>query len=61
MIHLGVSRDASRYALIDIEVGVKDKKIHDIGAVRWDGAVFHSANKTELMDFIKDVDYVCGQ
>lgn len=55
-----VSRDASRYAFVDVEVGLKDKKIHDIGAVRWDGAVFHSADKRELMAFLKDVDFVCG-
>ena len=31
-----VSRDASRYAFLDIEVALKDKKVHDIGAVKWD-------------------------
>lgn len=55
-----VSHDASRYAFVDVEVGVKDKKIHDIGALRWDDAVFHSANKHELQDFLKNVDFVCG-
>jgi len=53
-------RDASRYAFIDVEVGVKDKKIHDIGAVRWDGAVFHSADKRALIEFLDGVDYICG-
>jgi ATP-dependent DNA helicase RecQ len=28
-----VSRDASRYAFIDVEVGMKDHRIHDIGAL----------------------------
>ena len=37
--------DASRYAFVDVEVGTKDHTIHDIGAIRWDGAVYHSANK----------------
>lgn len=55
-----VSRDASRYAFVDVEVGVKDKKVHDIGALRWDGAVFHSADKRALQDFLKDVDFLCG-
>jgi len=55
-----VSKDASRYAFVDIEVGLKDKKIHDMGACRWDGAVFHSADKRELYNFLKDCDYVCG-
>lgn len=55
-----MSNDASRYVFVDIEVGLKDHKIHDIGALRWDGAVYHSANKRELMDFLKDVGFVCG-
>ena len=53
-------KDASHYALVDVEVGVKDNKIHDIGAIRWDGAVFHSANRNELLRFIKGADYICG-
>ena len=28
------SYDASRLAFVDVEVGLKDHKIHDIGAVR---------------------------
>lgn len=55
-----VSRDASRYAFVDIEVGIKDNRIHDIGAVRWDGATFHSADKRELYRFLNGVDYICG-
>ena len=26
------SRDASHYAIVDCEVGMKDKRVHDIGA-----------------------------
>lgn len=55
-----VSFDTSRYVFVDVEVGLRDKKIHDIGALRWDGAVYHSADKRELMQFLKDVDFVCG-
>lgn len=58
--HEKVSHEAFRYAFVDIEVGLKDKKIHDIGAIRWDGAVFHAANKRELSDFLTDIDYICG-
>lgn len=54
------ARDASRYGFVDVEVGVNDRKIHDIGALRWDGAVFHSADKRDLKDFLKGVDFVCG-
>ncbi|MGN1229468.1 MAG: RecQ family ATP-dependent DNA helicase [Prevotella sp.] len=52
--------DASRYVFVDVEVGIKDHRIRDIGALRWDGAVFHSSNKRELTDFLKNVDFVCG-
>ncbi|MDE6098527.1 MAG: RecQ family ATP-dependent DNA helicase, partial [Muribaculaceae bacterium] len=55
-----ISHDASRYGFIDIEVGLNDNKIHDIGAVRWDGAVFHSSDRRELMSFLKNVDFICG-
>ena len=57
---LAIHRDNSRYAFVDVEVGLKDHKIHDIGALRWDRAIFHSANKRELMDFLKGVDFICG-
>jgi ATP-dependent DNA helicase RecQ len=49
-----------RWAIVDIEVGLSDHKIHDIGALRYDGAVFHNSSKGSLMDFIHDVDYICG-
>lgn len=55
-----VSHDTSRYAIVDVEVGLRDGRIHDIGALRWDDAVYHSAGKHELMSFLKDVDFVCG-
>lgn len=54
------SYDTTQYALVDVEVGLTDHRIHDIGAVRWDGAVYHSANKQELMTFLKDADFICG-
>ena len=55
-----VSRDASRYAFVDLEVGIKDRKIHDIGILRWDDAVFHSANRREALKFLKNTDFICG-
>ena len=54
------SFDASRYAFFDVEVSLRDKQIHDIGALRWDGAVFHSAQRADLFEFIKEVDFLCG-
>ena len=53
-------RDASRYVFVDVETGLKDHKIHDIGAVRYDGATFHKASKMELKDFLQGTDYICG-
>ena len=53
-------RDASRYAMVDVEVGYKDKKIHDIGSIKSGGAIFHSPNRNELMAFLADVDFICG-
>lgn len=55
-----VSNDASRYAFVDVEVGLKDKRIHDIGILRWDGAKYHSADKMAAISFLEDVDFVCG-
>ena len=56
----GKTYDASRYAFVDVEVGLKDHKIHDIGAVRYDGADFHSPSKEKLAIFLQDTDYLCG-
>lgn len=52
--------EAPRYAIVDAEVGICDHSVHDIGAVRSDGAVFHAADKKSLSAFLKDVDFVCG-
>lgn len=51
---------APRYAIIDIEVGLKDHKIHDIGAIRHDGAIFHETSREVLFEFLQNVDYLCG-
>lgn len=52
--------DASHYAIVDIEVGLKGHRIQDIGALRYDGAIFHKASKEELFEFLDDTDYICG-
>lgn len=54
------SYDASRYAFVDVEVGMSDRKIHDIGALRYDDAVYHAVSKEGLVQFIDGVDYLCG-
>lgn len=52
--------DTSKFVFIDIETGLKDNNIHDIGALRYDNAIFHEASKDGLFKFIIDVDYICG-
>ena len=49
-----------RYAIVDVEVGINDHKVHDIGALRYDGAQFHQPSKGELLRFLDGVDFVCG-
>lgn len=45
---------------IDTEVGIDDKRIHDIGAVRSDRSVFHSASLQDFCAFIAKSDFICG-
>ncbi len=45
---------------IDSEIGIKDKRIHDLGAVRSDRAEFHSASIPKFIGFISKSDYICG-
>ena len=55
-----IQANISNYAIVDAEVGLKDHKIHDIGALRHDGAIFHKASKDELCVFVNVVNYICG-
>lgn len=50
----------TRWAIIDVEVSMNDHKIHDIGALRYDGAIYHGCHKNEFLEFINNVDYLCG-
>lgn len=52
--------DFPTYAVFDLEVGMEDYKIHDIGAIRHDEAIFHKASKRDFFGFIKNVDFLCG-
>ncbi len=53
-------RDPQRYALIDVEVGIRDHKVHDIGALRYDDAIFHQSSPDTLATFLQGIDYLCG-
>ena len=47
-------------AFIDSEIGVEDKAIQDLGAVKEDGAVFHSASVRDFWAFLSGADFLCG-
>lgn len=49
-----------RYAFIDTEVGLRDHKIHDIGVLRHDGSIYHSASRDGAIHFVRKVNYLCG-
>ena len=48
------------WAIVDVEVGISDHKIHDIGALRYDGAVYHGCKKEDLLNFLLSVNFLCG-
>ncbi|MDE5814609.1 MAG: RecQ family ATP-dependent DNA helicase [Muribaculaceae bacterium] len=47
-------------AYVDTEAGTNDRKIHDIGALRDDGSLFHQSDKNSLLKFLKGIDFLCG-
>ena len=51
---------AIRYSFVDAEVDMRYQRVHDIGALRYDGAVYHGGSRKELMKFLDGVDYICG-
>ena len=55
-----IKRNADSYAFVDVEVGVKNHKIQDIGAMRYDGATFHKNSRADLQVFLRDIDFLCG-
>lgn len=48
-----------RIAFIDAEISAKGK-ILDLGAVKYDGSVFHSSKIPDFLRFIDDCEYLCG-
>ncbi len=45
---------------IDTEVDVESKKILDVGGAKENGIKLHSNSVFDLLDFIKETEYVCG-
>lgn len=48
-----VSNDILRYAFVDAEVGLRDHKVHDIAALRFDETRYHQASKDDLIRFLQ--------
>ena len=57
---ISVQYNALHYAIVDVEIGLKDHRTHDIGALKHDNTTFHKISKEELFIFLNDVDYICG-
>lgn len=45
---------------IDNEIGIEDKKIKDLGAIKSDRSSFHAPSVRDFYTFIFDADFVCG-
>lgn len=55
-----VSQMNGKIVFIDLEVSTQDRRIRDIGVVRINGAILHSANLQEVKKFLSDTDVLCG-
>ena len=51
---------AKSVVFFDTEIGIDDKKIHDIGAVRSDKGTLHTASVSDFCTFAADADIQCG-
>ena len=51
---------AKNLVFFDTEIGVEDKKIHDIGAVRSDKGILHTASVSDFCAFVDDAEFLCG-
>ena len=51
---------AKSIVYIDSEIGVEDKRIKDLGAIKDDRSSFHAPSLRDFYAFISDADFVCG-
>ncbi len=51
---------AKSIVFFDTEIGVDDKKIHDIGAVCSDKGTLHTSSVSDFCAFAADADFLCG-
>ena len=56
----GMQSRPEMLAFIDSEIGVTDKKVMDLGAVRQDGQQFRSASLRDFFAFLSGTEYLCG-
>ena len=49
-----------KIVFFDAEISEDKKQILDLGAIRSDGAKFHSSNTRAFAEFVKGAEYVCG-
>lgn len=45
---------------IDSEIGLEDKQIHDLGAVKYNSGPLHSPSLRDFSHYISNCDFVCG-
>jgi hypothetical protein len=57
---MGDDNNSIHWVIVDVEVSLRDRRIHDIGALRYDGAVYHGCSKEDFSVFMHDADYICG-
>lgn len=51
---------AKSVAFFDTEIGIDDKKIHDMGAVHSVKGSLHTASVSKFCAFVSDADFLCG-
>lgn len=47
-----------KIVFFDTEIGLEDKKIYDIGAVRSDKGMLHTASVSDFCAFVADADFL---
>ena len=50
----------NKIVFIDTEVSIKEKKVCDIGAIKDENTVLHSASVDKFYHFIGDAKFICG-
>lgn len=51
---------AKSIVFIDSEIGIEDKKIKDLGAIKSNRTKFHSPSLRDFFTFISEAEFICG-